>query len=38
MIMEPIMAIPQQHGKFKIEVDTSNYTKGAVLYQEQDNI
>jgi RNase H-like domain found in reverse transcriptase/Reverse transcriptase (RNA-dependent DNA polymerase) len=37
MIMEPILAIPRRHGKFRMEVDTSDYAKGAVLYQEQDN-
>jgi deoxyuridine 5'-triphosphate nucleotidohydrolase len=37
MIMEPILAIPRRHGKFKMEVDASDYTKGAVLFQQQDN-
>jgi RNase H-like domain found in reverse transcriptase len=30
--------IPQREGIFKIEVDTSNYVKGAILYQEQDKV
>jgi RNase H-like domain found in reverse transcriptase len=37
MITELILAIPQRNGKFKMEVNTSNYAKGAILYQEQDN-
>jgi RNase H-like domain found in reverse transcriptase/Reverse transcriptase (RNA-dependent DNA polymerase) len=37
MITEPILAIPQRHGKFKMEVDASDYAKGAVLFQQQDN-
>jgi RNase H-like domain found in reverse transcriptase len=37
MIRELILAIPQHHGKFKMEVDASNYAKGAVLFQQQNN-
>jgi RNase H-like domain found in reverse transcriptase len=35
--MEPILAIPRHHVKFKMEVDASDYAKGAVLFQQQDN-
>jgi deoxyuridine 5'-triphosphate nucleotidohydrolase len=37
MITELILAIPWCNSKFKIEVDTSDYAKGAVLFQQQDN-
>jgi RNase H-like domain found in reverse transcriptase len=37
MITEPILAIPRHHGKFKMEVDASDYAKGAVLFQQQNN-
>jgi RNase H-like domain found in reverse transcriptase len=37
MIIELILAIPWQNSKFKMEVDVSDYAKGAVLYQQQDN-
>jgi deoxyuridine 5'-triphosphate nucleotidohydrolase len=35
---ELILLIPRREGIFKIEVDTSNYVKGAILYQEQDKV
>jgi RNase H-like domain found in reverse transcriptase len=37
MITKPILAIPQRNGKFKMEVDASDYAKGAILYQNQDD-
>jgi RNase H-like domain found in reverse transcriptase len=32
MCTEPILSIPRRDGLFKIEVDASNYIKGAILY------
>jgi RNase H-like domain found in reverse transcriptase len=37
IITEPILAILQYNGKFKMEIDASNYAKEAVLFQQQDN-
>ena len=33
VVASPVLAIPQDDGKFKLETDASDFAKGAVLYQ-----
>ena len=33
---QPVLALPRREGKFRVKVDTSGYTIGGVLSQEQE--
>jgi phosphoglycolate phosphatase-like HAD superfamily hydrolase len=35
IVASPVLAIPQDEGKYKLETDASDFAKGAVLYQQQ---
>jgi hypothetical protein len=37
LISEPILTIPNNHDKFRLETDALQYAMGAVLMQNQDN-
>jgi hypothetical protein len=37
LVMAPVLALPRDHGLFRLEMDASDVATGVVLYQEQDD-
>jgi hypothetical protein len=38
IISEPVLILPRDKGKFKVEIDASNFGIGAVLSQQQEGL
>jgi hypothetical protein len=36
IISEPVLVLPRDEGKFKVEMDTSNFRIGAIFLQQQN--
>jgi hypothetical protein len=37
IISEPVLVLPRDEGKFKVEMDASNFRIGAILLQQQNS-